>query len=383
MLSTTLNSQTPTVRSKISSLTSAIDQLSISLFAPTCGTQFEINSQIPSWILNESEIRQRDGYGSVTIFDFIQKYYDWLYCDGIDGAQYKLSEKLIDLIDVEKTPDDFLEKLAFSYADGFQVESLEQNGGFVKEEDLRQLIKNIRTAVYQKKTTEDGIRYFFTRLFGVDEDSINIEVPKKIILRLNGGRFVDDNFTFPGGTGSYESIGTLSGSYLNGSRMQDSNWIQDWSYLLKVGIIFSKYKETYVNMMHPAGLKVVFEKTLADYQGPTYDETIPFVCEYPLLKNYSSYGISFDYQNYNVDLAPEIFNQIWITDTPPGITLCGLSYDIRCSVGNTGFCGPTHIFPSWTTQTDVFNFRGININTMLELCYPAELGSPNDGVECS
>jgi hypothetical protein len=107
------------------------------------------------------------------------------------------------------------------------------------------------------------------------------------------------------------------------------------------------------------------------------------VCEYPLLKNYAAYGISFDYQNYNVLLAPAVFNPIWILDTPEGITLCGLSYDIRCSVGNTGFCGPTHIFPSWTTQTDVFNFRGININTMLELCYPAELGSPNDGVECS
>ena len=36
---------------------------------------------------------------AISVFDFIQKYYDWLYCDSQDGAQYMLSENLLNLID--------------------------------------------------------------------------------------------------------------------------------------------------------------------------------------------------------------------------------------------------------------------------------------------
>jgi len=377
MLSITLNSQQPTVRFRLSKLSDAILELQNLAFNYGCDTQYDITEQIPDWVLQEKKERLENNQSTLTIFDFVQKYYDWLYCDSPTGAQYQLSQDFLDLIDIDETKSEFLQKLATSFADGFVTSSLEQNGGLVKEENLREFLKNIRTSLYHKKTTEDGIRYFFTRLYGVDEESVNVEVPKKHILRLNGGRFYDESFKFPSGTGGYEEIGTLSGSYLNGSRLQDSNWIQDWSYLLKVGILFSKYKENYLNIMHPAGIKVVFEKTLADYQGPTYDETVPVVCEYPLLRNYSAYGISFDYSGKTAG----IYVNGW-TPRPPGITFVGLTATIACVSGYTGFSGPTHLFPSWTEQTDVFNFKGININTMLQLCYPADLGSPNSGSVC-
>jgi hypothetical protein len=378
MLSTSLNSQTPTIRSKIASLSDVIDELSDTIFNVGCPTNYSINSQIPSWVLFEKQDREADGISSqLTIYDFIQKYYDWLYCDADAGSQYQLSQKFLDLIDIDRTRSSFLQRMAMIYADGFDPNSLEENGGLVTEENLRLFLKNIRTAVYHKKTTEDGIRYFFTRLFGLDEDSINIEIPKKNILRLNGGRFSNTDFSFPGGTGSYEDLGTLSGSYLNGSRLQDSNWIQDWSYLLKVGVISTKYKETYLNILHPAGIKVVFEKTLADYQGPTFDETLPFVCEYPLLKNYAPYGISFDYSGSTAGIY---ISGSW----PAGITFVGLTANTGCCGASfSGFTGPTYVFPSWTNQTDVFNFKDIYISTMLELCYPADIGSPNDGSQCS
>ena len=381
MLSTSLNNENVpiTVRSTLASLATVIDELQSLVFGVGCGTQFDITDQIPLWIVYEKTQRETDGYSGTNIFDFMQKYYDWLYCDSGTGAQYELSARLLDLIDIETTKSKFLERISNTYVHGFDMNSLEENGGVVLEENLRKFTKNIKTSFYNKKTTESGIIYFFNTLFGIDEENIKIEIPKKYILRLNGGRFKSDSFSFPGGTGSYETLNALSGSHLNGSRLQDSNWFQDWSYLLKVGIAYSNYKKSYTNIAHPAGLKVLFEKTLEDYQGATFDETNPFVCEYPMLKNYSPYGISFNYENSAVNL--QIYSS-WIP-APDGITLCGLSFNTSCSVGYTGFCGPTHLFPSWSSQTDVFNFRGINISTMLELCYPADINSPNHEADCS
>lgn len=348
--------------------------------AGECGTQYDITNQIPLWVIYEKQDRESNNISGLSIFDFIQKYYDWLYCDNESGAQYELSRNFIDNIDIEKSRTKFLERLSNIYFNGFNTNALEQNGGVVKEENLRTFLKNIQRTFYQKKTTEDGIRYLFSTLYGVDEENIKIEVPKKFILRLNGGRFYDSNFIFSiGKTGEYENIGSLSGSYLNGSRLQDSNWIQDWSYLLKVGIVAEKYKNEYLEVAHPAGLRVVFEKTLEDYRGPTFDETIPFICEYPMLKNYAAYGISGSYENSNTRLY---IASGWTSyASSNGITLCGLGYTTGCK-GYTGFSGPTHLFPSWTDQKKVFDFKGINISTMLELCYPNELGSPNAGASC-
>lgn len=372
-----------TVRAQLSATYfNLLDELQTILFDKNlCNTKFDITSQIPHWVIFEKEEKQAEGYDGITIFDFVQKYYDWLYCDTESGANYELSKKFLDIIDVDKTRTKFLERLANTYAHGFDVSSLEANGGLIPEEKLRLFINGIRRSFYHKKTTEDGIRYFFKVLFGVDEEDVSIQVPKKLILRLNGGRFANDNFIFPSGTGAYETIGTLSGSFLNYSRLQDSNWIQDWSYLLKTGVISNAYRTSYLNMAHPAGMKIVFEKTLDDYRGPTYDETIPYVCEYPILKNYAPYGISFDYSGRTAGLY---INPIW-DPAPQGITLVGLTYNTGCCgiVYTGGFSASTHLFPNWTEQPNVFNFMNINISTMLEMCYDSNLGSPNSGSSCT
>lgn len=379
MLPLIFNTQDETVQSELAQLGVAISELS-SLFTPVdCGINYDITNQIPLWVLYEKQDRITAGNSGISIFDFMQKYYDWLYCDGDSGAGYELNTNLIDLIDVEKTRINFLERLSQIYADGFDISGLQHNGGLITSDNLRKFIKNIRRSFYHKKTTEDGIRYFFKTLFGVDNEDVKIEIPKKNILRLNGGKFYDETFKFPGKTGSYDAIGTLSGSYLNGSRIQDGNWIQDWSYLLSVGIFASQYKKSYLDMAHPAGLKVVFEKTLADYQGPTFDETNPFVCELPFLSNYAPYGISFNYAGRTAGIY---INPSW--NSISGITFVGLTANTGCCGTNySGFTAPTYLFPNWTSQTDVFNFKDLYIGTMLELCYPSDLGSPNAGSVCS
>ena len=379
MIPSISNPQT-TPRNQIEQISSIVDDLNSLVFGIDCQKNYNISDQIPLWVVYEKNERIKDGENPVSVFDFIQKYYDWLYCDNTNGAQYELSAPLLDLIDIDKTKSSFLQRLAQIYASGFDPKYLETNGGPISEENLRKFLKNIKTNVYLKKTTEDSIRYFFISLFGLDEEDISIEVPKRIILRLNGGKFFDTNFSFlSGGTGDYLQTNALSGSYLNGSRIQDGNWIQDWSYLIKTGIKATSYKEIYKEMMHPAGLKVVYEHVLSDYQGSEFDETNPYVCEYPLLRNYSGYTLGFDYSNST--------SSLYIADGwsggVEGITFVGVPYQKFCSFGNTGFCGPTHLFPNWAAQNDIFNFFDLNINSVIEMCYPIDYSSPNAGVSCS
>lgn len=380
-LSTSLNNstQTTTVDNSLAGLYSSISELNTLLFGNNCPTKYDITNQIPLWVIYEKEDRISDGVGAITLFDFVQKYYDWLYCDDASGAQYELGERLLDIVDVEKTRSTFLQRLANIYANGFETNDLKVNGGLIEDANLRTFIKGIRRAFYHKKTTEDGIKYFFETLFGVDEEDIQIQVPKRFIMRLNGGRFYDDKIEFIGqGATAYESANFLT-SYLNGSRLQDGNWIQDWSYLLKVGVPAYYYKNSYLNMAHPAGLKIVFEKTLADYQGPTFDDTVPLVCDSAYLRNYAAYGISFNYAGYTSGItysSPSYWGHIL------GLTLIGLPRNTGCcGISFAGFTGQTNLFPNWSEEYSTTNFKDIHISTMFQLCYPHldVAGSPNSG----
>jgi hypothetical protein len=384
MLSTSLNNNPVSVQNTLARLSDSIKELDLLFYNKSCPTNYDISNQIPLWVIYEKQERESAGNSGISLFDFVQKYYDWLYCDESSGAQYELSKRLLDIVDVDKTRTKFLERLSGIYANGFDTAALESNGGLVTEDSLRRFIKGIKRAFYHKKTTEDGIKYFFHTLFGVDEEDITIQAPKKYILRLNGGKFANDNFSFMGqSAGDYDVTNALSGSYLNGSRLQDGNWIQDWSYLLKVGVPATEYKTSYLEMAHPAGLKVVFEKTLADYQGPTYDDTAATVCDSAFLRNYAPYGISF---NYSGQTATSIaYSGFW--GAVSGLTLLALNRSTGCCGASfAGFTGITNVFPNWSDETNYTksNFKEIYISTMFELCYPSEaVGSPNDGFACS
>lgn len=342
------------------------------LFTPSCANVKDITKQIPSWILEEKLNIESQGTTVITIFDFLQKYYDWLYCDTEDGSGYQLGLKLIDLIDIDKTKELFIPRLAEIYANGLTPSAFSINGGKIETDDARNFIHNIRKNFYHKKTTIEGLRYFFKVLFNISEEQVKVEYPKKYLLRLNGGRFYSSNFYFPGGTGSYEALQSLSGSCLNFSRIQDGNFYQDYSYLLKVGIKSSYYKDTYKQLAHPAGLKVIYEKTLEDYVGPEVDYDASIVCERSYLKYYSAYGFSYEYTN--------------VIGSCGGTTYYGLeSCSGCCCCGNTGFTGPSHAFPNWQTPTiSGYNFKDMLIKDMFELCYDNTTKvNPNIGLTCS
>jgi len=361
--------QTQKVGYKLSSLYTNLEELS-SLFYGSCQTTKDITAQIPLWVIQEKEQLEEQGQTAITIFDFLQKYYDWLYCDTNEGSGYELGLSLLDLVDIEKTRETFVKRLADIYATGIEPTAYSDVGGKIQNDDVRRFVHNIRKNFYQKKTTIDGIRYFFQTLFAIPEDQVKIEYPKKHLLRLNGGRFNNSNFYFPGGTGSYDVLQSLSGSCLNFSRMQDGNFFQDYSYLLKVGIKSSYYKNTYKEMAHPAGLRVIYEKTLEDYSGPQTDYDFSLICERTYLKNYAPYGISFAYTTSIGSCG--------------GTTYYGLDQCDGCNDFGI-FNAATHAFPNWNTPTVTgYNFKNVVLRDFFDICYDGgDVVSPNIGLTCT
>lgn len=333
-----------------------------------CSNFFDITRYIPLWVVYEKN--DNPAYkNSISVFDFLQKYYDWLYCDTDKGAQYLLSENLLNLIDIEKTRDEFLKKYIYTYLSGLDDNILLSNGGDVSKTAFINFIKGIKRDFYHRKTTLDGLKYFFKTLFAIDENEIYVYEPKQNLLRLNGGKFLTDKFTFQGNTGSYENTNNLAGSYLNTARFHDNDWIQEYSYLLSVGITSGSYINSYLKSAHPTGIRVVFERKITDYVAPSDDVINEFTCEVPVLKNYSPYKINTAYVTQ-------------IATGPNGNSLYGLTACIGCT-GYGGFTGPTYYFPNWSESINENKFNDINIFDFFNLCLDQGATSPNENLGCT
>ena len=333
-----------------------------------CVTNFDITRSIPQWVIAEKADKIAAGEtGVISIFDFMQKYYDWLYCDSTDGAQYSLSSNLLDIIDIEKTREEFLSRIYSVYFNSFPYDSVSANPNILLDlQKARDFIVNIKKTLHGRKTNLEAIRYFFTKLFTVSEEDILVYFPKKDILRLNGGMFSNEYFSFASATGNYDQTNSL-GSALNISRFQDNDWFHDWSYLIFLGHTqdTSNLKDAYIQSLHPAGLRLVFGKQITDYQGPGVPDENSRICEYPMLKNYAEYSMTLAYGS---------IGSIY------GITLYGLSGCTGCRLA--GFTGPTHVFPSWTGAITESRFFDINILRFIELCYEG-ITSPNENKTCN
>ena len=88
---------------------------------------------------------------------------------------------------------------------------------------------------------------------------------------------------------------------LNHSVLRDGWWYQDYSYLLSTGGDVDDYADILLGLLHPAGLRVFFEKTLSDYEpvGEDVDEGIGNGCEVPVIGNYLGYPINGTGRSWN------------------------------------------------------------------------------------
>ena len=311
-----------------------------------------IEKYIPYWIIKEKVDRGGD---TLTIFDFIQKYYDWLYCssDGCGGSGYILENKLMDIIDIDKTKELYYKKLFFSYFGDFdENEQVKDVNGFVIDNQIvASFIKNIKPKFNERKGSIESLNLFFNKLFSVELSDIKISYPKEQILRLNSGAFPTQYSGFTG-----QNSGTL-----NKYRFQDGNFFQDYSYTIHTGITLanSGYGPLYVRALHPAGLRCMIEVNIDDYVivSPVQEES---VTQTPLLKNYSPYII------------------IGTTYSELSSGIYGLTHTTGCTT--TFFAGPspTFVFPSWSVGMSSYTtFGGIPINKMFRLNWDINITNPN------
>lgn len=356
------------------SISSGLDPASFE--AISCISNFDISKLIPNWVVAEKSDRIASGETNViSVFDFLQKYYDWLYCDLDSGAQYSLSNNLMDVIDVQRTREEFLKRVYQVYFTSFPYDDVRNNTEIAFDvQKARDFIVNIKKNFHGRKTNIESINYFFTELFSVTEEDILVYFPKKDILRLNGGMFNNTLFSFVSATGDYERNNTL-GSGLNVSRFQDNDWFHDWSYLVYLGNTQDNVnlKQAYIESLHPAGLRLIFGKKISDYQGPGVSDEISVVCDLPMLKNYAEYSLTLAY-------GP--IGAIY------GITLYGLSGCTGCcgsfaSPYATGFTGPTYVLPVWTGTITGNRIFDINIGAFINLCHDLGITSPNENKNCT
>lgn len=283
-------------------------------------TSLDVRVMFPRWIVGKSESNPPTSY----IIKFTQSYYDWLY----NYSDYKLiptsfnSAGIRQLLDIDETPIEFLKHFTYSYASGFPewyIGATAGVDGTDTSQGIRQFIKNIRQGFYQRKSTEDAYRYFFSSLYDRGQASTEFFYPKADIIRLNGGKFAGwDVLHDRGVTGHYGGLAediydgnrgeigppiwNMGGSYLNGRYViQDSYWYQEYSYVLK-GYIYDVdeetglpvYFDTLHELLHPAGMKGFWEKTESDYIPPD-DWSGGFAFgESPKLENYFPYRMGDD-----------------------------------------------------------------------------------------
>ena len=135
--------------------------------------EFFIEEALPSGI--------RERYPKFTFF--IESFYNWLH------EENNISS-LMSLRDVDLAEERFLkyykEMLARNYPSSTKLNWSSPSESII---DIRMLLKHIRE-LYQSKSTEDGINFFFRSLFapiGSSQNKVIVSLPKTRILRFSDG----------------------------------------------------------------------------------------------------------------------------------------------------------------------------------------------------
>ena len=350
---------------------------------PDENSYIDIRHSFPFWILEQAESDSGESY----FVDFIQEYFNWLYSKSgfeLNKTEFHLSG-LGKLIDIDSTSVKFLPRISYSYASGISSLFNYEN----RELDVVSFLKNIRENLYQKKSTEESYRYFFQTLF--KSASIQLSYPKENIFRLNQGRFEGWSTYIPEGGSTAAASKTLGPSFLNSeSKIQDSDWYQDFSYLVKAGIDANPdtglpiYYEELNSMLHPAGLKGFFERVISDYVPPNNALNDIYVGEMTKLSNYFAYRLT-DSSGYSACMgcSGSEFGYDGPTAYIGGETGGWTSGDAWSIVGAGSISAeyniPTHNWPDWDDDIDSgIAFESIHIGDFIYL-YPDD-ESPNLGM---
>jgi hypothetical protein len=382
-----------------------------------CTSPVGIEGQIPFWLKQNYGNNSNDSY----LIDFIKSYYNWLYC-GFKKDQSSLTPyEIEDLFDIDKVPDAFIEQYIKTYAPFISISIIQKNSDDFNEitlQNVRSFIKSIKNDFLISKGTEGAYRYLLKTLF--DIKNVNIDYPKKYLMRLNGGKFsniswdlvpnsiidLPDNFDPNNPIQNdilAENVGyntenrpNLFGSALNESILPDDNFWQEYSYILTSDASVDEvinYKNTVLAGTHPVGTVSFFEQyvSIGDTTIPSdsplggiidvdYSE-LPIIEKYLLLYPNISTDVISD-PNYVTTFYEQYYT------VPPEDANCTdfKTYVCYCCVFNCNPSGITgfftqHLFPNWDPEikTEIEKPNGtlgdMTIGSFLELS--RNLPSPN------
>lgn len=323
-----------------------------------CESVIDIDQFVPGWIQEQ----KNQNVNSVTVFDFIQKYYDWLYCTDTDrgGSGYLLDTDLEKITDIEEVSDSFRSKLNSIYFPYFKEDSyiLRRDGGVLGRRVVSEFTRSIKTKFLIKKGSPESCDIFFTKLFGTT--GFRIDYSRDSIVKLNGGFFAG-----PNGFSGTSNLGLL-----NKNRLQNGREFTEYSYVVNAtGITAApELLKLYENVLHPAGTNFYFNFDLTTVTGDGGSTTTTTQKQTPNIRNYSAYRILGVSYGGNPQFELVIL----------GITYYGLTGSSGgCSLIGT-FRAPSYVFPSWSIgMTGQTGFQDMEIRDMYKLEYSMGATNPN------
>lgn len=182
-----------------------------------------VDSLLPSYIVEDYP----------TYVQFIKRYFEALERD---SGPVSVVNSISKFVDIDRVPDDFLEKAIAQYINTFPVEefdSLNINNIIKKSKDF-----------YSIKGTEKGLRFIFNLIGG----SLEIYYP------------ADDIF--------HNNISCLSGRSAAGETPEQLHYLHDnvyyayWVYEIQSDQDIDKYQEIVEAQGHPIGTKVYYKQVI-------------------------------------------------------------------------------------------------------------------------
>jgi hypothetical protein len=335
-----------------------------------CVAPSVIESQIPFWIKQNYGTDSNENY----LIAFLKSYYNWIYC-GFKKQDVQLTPYDIEeLLDIDRVPDAFLDEYIKSYAPFISLPSISA----VDKQYVRSFIRSIKSDFLITKGTEPAYRYLLKTLYNVT--NVNIDYPKKYLMRLNGGKYVDFSWDFvpndiidlpenfdpdnpiqndvlAGNVGyDTQNRSNLFGAALNEAVLPDDYFWQEYSYILTSDATTEQainYKNTLIAGTHPAGMLGFFEQyvPLDDVDTGADDNTdtnIPV--DYTELPVIGRYLLMFPGVTA---IGPGAVGQnLYKLYTKPNSCSDLKNYECYCCsnycdpLGTTGYY-PQHLFPNW------------------------------------